>query len=120
MATQTQPAIAHGIAQLNPEVTLTSSLWKWGPEWNLPMDRTGRWDIDTNRNIAVRVELEQASPGGPVDRPQLEFGRDIRVREELERARDAMSDEEETRLAEWLGWADKRAAIEFTHRWTAR
>jgi hypothetical protein len=120
MGTMTQPTIAHGIARLHPEVALPYTYWKWGPEWTLPIDRTGRWAIDTNRNIAVRVEFEEAAPGGLVDHPLLEFGRTLRVRDELERAREALSDEEETRLTEWLGWADKRAALEFTRRWTSR
>lgn len=120
MGTATQPTIAHGIARLHPEVTLPYDYWKWGPEWTLPMDRTGRWAMDTIHHVAVRVEFGETAPGGPVDHPLREYGRTLDVASELERARDALSGEEETRLAEWLGWADKRAAVEFTRRWTAR
>jgi hypothetical protein len=120
MGTTTQPTIAHGIARLHPDAKLPSTLWRWGPEWTLPMGRSGRWAINTNYNAAVRVEFADSAPGGPVADPLLGFGRHIDVRNELDRAREALGAEEEKRLAEWLGYADKREGAAFVRKFTAR
>ena len=116
MATATQPTIAHGIAQMHPDQDDAPSGWRWGPEWSLPMGRSGRWACETTsyKPVAVRVEFVESGAGGPW------FAGWRNPYAELLRAKDALSIEETERLEAWLGWADKRAAAEFTSRWTAR
>jgi hypothetical protein len=112
----TQPTIAHGIAQMLSDRDDLPAGWRWGPEWSLPMGRSGRWACETTiyNPVAVRVEFVESGAGGP-------FGPEWRNPVmELYRAKEALSVEETDRLENWLGWADKRAAAEFTSRWTAR
>ncbi|MFI5259815.1 MAG: hypothetical protein ACHQ01_09450 [Candidatus Limnocylindrales bacterium] len=120
MGSATRPRIAHGIAQFHPDQDDPPSGWRWGPEWSLPMDRTGRWACETSSYdpVAVRVEFVESGAGGPMELGKRDQWRNPYT--ELLRARDALSVEEVERLEEWLGWADKRAAAEFTSRWTAR
>lgn len=114
MAATTQPTIAHGIARLHPDWEI-SSQYAWGPEWSLPPNRTGRWVIDKIYNAAIRVEFD---PG--ITRPNNSYSEYLDVRDELARAREALSAEEEKRRDEWLGYADKRESMAFVRQWNAR
>jgi hypothetical protein len=110
MATTTQPRIAHGIARLHPEHEFPAHLWRHGPAWSLPPDRTGEWYIHSIYNAAVRVEFDEALP------KVTSYEADLL----LDDAREPLSAEEEKRRTEWLGWADKREAEAFVRSWTAR
>ncbi len=120
MGTAAQPTIAHGIARLHPDVELPYDYWRWGPEWVLPMGRSGRWALNTLYNFAVRVEFDESGPGAPDARPLAAFGRTLAVARELKRAQEALSAEEEERLADWLGYADKREGAAFVREFTIR
>ncbi|HEY3334953.1 MAG TPA: hypothetical protein VGK16_06905 [Candidatus Limnocylindrales bacterium] len=111
MATTTQPTIAHGIARLHPEQGISTGRYLWGPEWSLPPARSGRWAIDTIYNVAIRVEFDETVPLHPTV---------FWAGDELDKARQALSVDEEKARAQWLAHADQRETTAFVRAFHVR